>query len=61
VIHMGLPNDGSNEVDDWEEFSNNFDTYLTDTIAWLEAQDPNTFFPSLNVLDEMMASFEINR
>ncbi len=61
VIHMGLPNDGSSEVDDWEEFSNNFDTYISDTIAWLEAQDPNTFFPSLNVLDEMMASFEINR
>jgi hypothetical protein len=61
VIHMGLPNDGSSEVDDWEEFSNNFDTYITDTIAWLEAQDPNTFFPSLNVLDDMMASFEINR
>ncbi len=60
VIHMGLPNDGSSEVDDWEEFSNNFDSYLADTILWLEEQDPNTFFPSLIALDEMIASFEIN-
>jgi hypothetical protein len=61
VIHTGLPNDGSSEVDDWEEFSNNFNTYISDTITWLEAQDSNTFFPSLNVLDDMMASFDINR
>lgn len=59
VTHMGLPNEG--QVDDFIAFEENWDTYIADTLAWLEAQDPNTFFPSLNDLDAMMASFEINR
>lgn len=59
IIHMGLPDEG--QVDDFIAFEENWDTYIADTLAWLEAQDPNSFFPSLNDLDAMMASFEINR
>ena len=59
VMHLGLPHEG--QVDDWMAFEANWDNYLADTIAWLEAQDPNMFFPSLENLDAMMASFEINR
>jgi len=59
IIHMGLPNEG--QVDDFIAFEENWDSYIADTLAWLEAQDPNTFIPSLNELDAMMASFEINR
>ena len=57
VTHMGLPNEG--QVDDILAFEDNWDTYIADTLAWLEAQDPNSFVPSLNELDAMMASFEI--
>ena len=59
LMHLGLPNEG--QVDDWVAFEANWENYLADTIAWLEAQDPNMFFPSLENLDAMMASFEINR
>lgn len=59
IIHMGLPNEG--QIDDFIAFEENWDVYIADTLAWLEAQDPNSFFPSLNELDAMMASFEINR
>jgi len=59
LMHLGLPNEG--QVDDWLAFEENWENYIADTIAWLEAQDPNMFFPSLENLDAMMASFEINR
>lgn len=59
VTHPGLPNEG--QIDDYWEFEQNWDTYISDTIAWLEAQDPQSFTPSLELLDAMMASFEINR
>lgn len=61
VTHTGLPADGDTIVDDWETFYNEWDTYITETVDWLNAQDPSSFFPSLTVLDEMMASFLINR
>lgn len=59
VMHLGLPNEG--QVDDWAAFEANWENYLADTISWLESQDPNMFFPSMENLDAMMASFEINR
>ena len=57
VTHMGLPNEG--QIDDYLAFEENWDTYIADTLAWLEAQDPNSFVPNLNELDAMMASFNI--
>jgi len=35
--------------------------YLSETLTWLEEQAPQNFFPNLEKLDLMMASFEINR
>ena len=61
VIHLDLPNDGSTTIDDWETFYNTWDTYIADTVNWMNVQDPNTYFPSLTTLDDMMASFEIDR
>lgn len=61
VVNMGLPNDGSTVIGDWFEFDQNWDTYIADTLDWLNAQDANNFFPSLTSLDEMMASFQINK
>jgi hypothetical protein len=58
ITHNGLPNEG--QVDDWAAFEANWENYIADTLTWLEAQDPNSFFPSLNTLDAMLASFEIN-
>lgn len=58
VTHSGMPDEG--QVDDWSEFESNWDSYIADTLTWLEAQDPNMFFPDLENLDVMMASFEIN-
>lgn len=59
VTHPGLPDEG--QIDDYLSFQENWDAYITDTIAWLEAQEDQSFTPSLEILDAMLASFEINR
>ena len=59
VTHPGLPAEGV--VDDWAAFTDNWDSYIADTLAWLEAQNPASFTPSLELLDQMMASFKIER
>ena len=62
VIHTELPNDGSILMeDDYMAFEANWDNYINETINWLNAQDPQGFFPSLSLLDAMMASFTIDR
>ncbi len=57
VTHPDLPYDGGSEVDDWMTFDENYQTYLNDTVSWLNRQDPSEFIPSLTLLDEMMESF----
>lgn len=59
ITHIGLPNEG--QIDDFIAFEENWDNYIADTLTWLEAQAPTSFYPSLDSLDAMMASFEINR
>lgn len=61
VINIGLPNDGSSQVEDWMAFEENWEIYLSETLTWLEEQAPQNFYPNLEKLDLMMASFEINR
>lgn len=61
VYHLDLPDDGTTEVDDWFAFDQNWDTYIVGTLQWLNGQDADNFTPSLSQLDEMMASFQINR
>jgi hypothetical protein len=61
IINIGLPNDGSSQVEDWIAFEENWETYLSETLTWLEEQAPQNFYPNLEYLDQMMGSFEINR
>ena len=61
VVHLGLPDDGSSQIDDWMAFENNWETYINDTVNWLNAQDAGSFFPGIDLLDGMMASFKVER
>jgi hypothetical protein len=61
VAHMGLPDDGSTLVDDWMAFEDGWDSYIAETITWMNSQSDGSYFPGLDLLDQMMASFEINR
>lgn len=59
ITHPGLPDQG--QIDDYLAFEENWDSYIADTIAWLNSQPGPTFFPNMDLLDAMIASFEINR
>jgi len=61
VTHPSLPNDGASEIEDWTAFSENWEDYISETITWLQMEGAETFTPSLELLDEMMASFMIDR
>jgi hypothetical protein len=61
VINIGLPNDGSSQIEDWVAFEDNWENYLSEILTWLEEQAPQNFFPDLDELDAMMASFNIDR
>jgi hypothetical protein len=43
----------------WEEFTNNFETYITDMVNLLNTQPPGSFIPTLTVLDSLVASLTI--
>jgi hypothetical protein len=43
----------------WEEFTNGFDVYITDTLGQLNAQPPDSFTPTLGALDALVASITI--
>jgi len=61
VTHNGLPDEQSDETINWLWGEpDNWSTYLSDSKEWLDSQDDLSYFPSLEKLDEMMASFEIN-
>lgn len=61
VINIGLPNDGSSQSEDYLAFEENWDSYLSETLTWLGEQPPQNFYPNLEELDAMMASFKVNR
>lgn len=61
VTHLSLPNDGASEIQDWTDFTENWEDYIAETIDWLQMQGAETFTPNLALLDEMMASFLIDR
>ena len=62
VMHLGLPDDGSILLeDDYMAFEANWETYINDTVNWLNAQDTGSFFPGIDLLDGMMASFKVDR
>lgn len=61
ITHPALPDDGASEIGDWTAFTENWEDYIAETITWIEMQEPQTFTPSLTLLDEVMASFLIDR
>lgn len=61
VTHLSLPDDGASEIQDWADFTENWEDYIAETITWLQMQGAETFTPNLALLDEMMASFVIDR
>jgi hypothetical protein len=62
VVHLGLPDDGSILMeDDYMAFEANWETYINETVNWLNAQEPGSFFPGIDLLDAMMASFMVDR
>ena len=61
VSHTALPDNGDDEVDDWEALAENWETYISEITQWLDLQEHASFTPNLSMLDLMMASFQINR
>jgi hypothetical protein len=61
VTNPGLPDSGDEVLGDYMTFDERWDSYISDTIAWLNFEDPDNFLPSIVLLDEMMASFKIER
>lgn len=61
VTHPGLPDDGFAMVDDWLAFEDGWETYLSETTFWLDAQPSEFFNPSLADLDAMITSIQVNR
>jgi hypothetical protein len=58
VNHPLLPADGQNPPGGltWEDFSNNYEPYITDMSTQLNAQAPDSFTPTLTMLDALIAS-----
>lgn len=61
VSNAGLPARGEDTIDDWAAFSEFFQTYISQAVGLLEEWAPESFYPSMLLLDEMMQSVEINR
>jgi len=61
VTNSGLPNSGEEVIGDYLTFNERWDSYISDTVNWLNFELPEDFFPNLDLLDEMMASFTIER
>jgi hypothetical protein len=58
VNHPLLPADGQNPPggQSWEDFSNNYEPYITDMSEQLNSQTPESFTPALTMLDALIAS-----
>ena len=61
INHPILPADAKSAMDgvDFNTWSNNFGTYITDMVNKLNTQDPNSFTPTLAVLDALVSSITI--
>ncbi len=56
-----LPAKGEDIITNWDDFYNGWETYLLNTVRELGEQPANSYTPSLEHLDQMMASFKIER
>ncbi|MBG0787650.1 MAG: hypothetical protein H0S79_21385 [Anaerolineaceae bacterium] len=59
VTNPLLPDDGATIVDDWMAFDQNWDTYIVGLLQTLNGQADENYTPNLALLDEMMASFNV--
>jgi hypothetical protein len=55
------PDDSTIPGGDYQKFSDNYKNYITDITAKLDAQPPDSFVPSLTLLDNMLKSIVINK
>jgi hypothetical protein len=56
-----LPANGDNPPNgqSWEDFSNSYETYLSDITAQLNLQSPGSFTPTINMLDALINSIVV--
>jgi hypothetical protein len=60
VTHPSLPVDGETAIaGDYEAFIAGYETSLAQTKAELDSHSPDSFVPSLDALDAMLASLQI--
>jgi hypothetical protein len=61
INHPLLPADGQNPPggQSWEDFSSTYETYITKMATQLNAQAPDSFTPTLSMLDALIASITI--
>ncbi len=61
INHPMLPDNGDNPPDgmSWEDFSDNYETYLVDITSQLNSQPGGGFTPSIAILDSLIGSITI--
>ena len=61
ITHPILPVNSENPPGGmtWEDFSNNYEPYITDMVNQLNAQPDDSYFPTLTLMDALAASITI--
>jgi hypothetical protein len=61
INHSILPADAANPPggQTWEEFSDNYQTYIVDMVGQLNAQPPDNYLPTLTALDALVSSITV--
>jgi hypothetical protein len=60
VSHPSLPADGDSFIgDEYDAFINTYEAYLFDVEGQLGSEDPESFFPKLSALDEMLETMRV--
>ncbi len=60
VSHPRLPADGESFIgDEYDAFINAYEAYLLDVESQLVKEDPESFFPKLTALDEMLETMQV--
>ena len=60
VTHPSLPAEGETLMgDEYEAFINTYDAYILEIESHLDLEDPESFFPELTALDEMMETMQV--
>ena len=61
VTHPNLPADGESFIgDEYEAFINTYDAYILEVESQLDLEDPESFFPELTALDDMLESMQVD-